>query len=126
MTISTFVIAPEYVSFYVAGVRDFEPKTDTLNGSIAATSESVTIPSIYNYDGTTTVHVRPAADVNPTRNSDFDGVIATPARLLMISEALADIADIEVSGTSTRLQIWINHHNQPDHVVIAWSDASTE
>lgn len=54
---------------------------------------------------------------------DYDGLLDTPHRLMMLSDALPDIAGIPVRSQSTRIRIWVNHPTQPDHVVIGWADA---
>lgn len=122
MTIETLVIAPQYIGFYVAGTRKIKPPIDLDYGRIAANTECITVPSIYSYDGDTTVVVGPFAELNQTIPPDYSGVLNTPHRLIMLSEALADIADIKVSSTKTHVRIWVNHPTQPDHVVIGWSD----
>jgi len=122
MVVKTFVIAPEYVSFYVAGRREVTPPIDFDYGRIAATRDCITVPSLYSNDGDTTVVVGPLSELNQTLAPDHDGLLDTPHRLLMLSDALIDIADIPVSSTRTHIRIWVNHPTQPDHVVIGWAD----
>lgn len=122
MVVKTLVIAPEYVSFYVAGRREVAPVVDHDYGRIAATRDCITVPSLYANDGDTTVVVGPLSELHQTLAPDHDGLLDTPHRLLMLSDALTDIADIPVGSTRTHIRIWVNHPTQPDHVVIGWAD----
>lgn len=122
MVVKTFVIAPEYVSFYVAGRREVTPPIDFDYGRIAATRDCITVPSLYANDGDTTVVVGPLSELNQTLAPDHNGLLDTPHRLLMLSDALTDIADIPVGSKRTRIHIWVNHPTEPDQVVIGWAD----
>lgn len=122
MVVRTLVIAPEYVSFYVAGRREVTPPIDLDYGRISAAVDCVTVPSRYANDGDTTVIVGPLSELNQMSAPDHDGILETPHRLLMLSDALSDIADIPVGGVRTRIRIWVNHPTEPDHVVIGWAD----
>lgn len=126
MTTQIFVISPEYNSFYVTGSQTVNPPLDFKYNGIAADSHCVTVPTTYYAEGATEVIVTQNAELMPRSEPAYEGLLDTPRRLITIYETNSDIAEFVVTGTSTRLRIWIDHPSEPDHVVIAWSDASTE
>ena len=125
MTVSTFVIAPTYNSFYVDGDGKVEPPLDFVFNGVAATRECVTIPTVYYADSSTTVIVGHVSDLENSAAPNYEGILATPQRQLVITETLSDIAAIKVENTESYIRVWMNDTNEPDHVTIAWSDAST-
>jgi hypothetical protein len=120
MAAETLVVAPEYLSIYVAGKRKISPPIDLDYGGIAATEDCITVPCLYWNEGDTTVTIAKFAELNPKSAPSYEGVLNTPEKILMISEANADIRDIPVSSVRTPIRIWIDHPTQPQHIVIAW------
>lgn len=123
MTVSTFVIAPTYNSFYVDGDGKAEPPLEFVFNGIAATGECITIPTVYYGDGNTTVIVGHVSDLDNSAAPNYAGILATPQRQLVIAETLSDIATINVDSTTSHIRVWMNDTSEPDHIVIAWSDA---
>ena len=93
---------------------------------MVANNECINIPAIYYFDGYTEVIVGHSTKLGAMAAPDYTGMLETPGRRVLIFDAKAQFAEIAVPGLLTRIEIWINHPTQPDHVTIAWSDASAE
>jgi hypothetical protein len=120
MAVETLIVAPEYLSIYIAGKRKISPPIDHDYGGIAANEDCITVPCLYWNEGDTTITVAKFEELNPKSMPNYDGELYTPERVLMISEANADIRDIAALSVRTRIRIWIDHPTQPQNVVIAW------
>jgi hypothetical protein len=96
------------------------PPIDLDYGGIAANEDCITAPCLYWNEGDTTVTVAKFAELPPQSTPSYDGMLNTPEKMLMISEANADIKDVPVSSVRTRIRIWIDHPTQPENIIIAW------
>jgi hypothetical protein len=120
MTVRTIVIAPEYVSFYIAGKRKIVVPINHDRGGLAATDDCITVPALYWNEGDTNITIGPFEELNQLPAPDFDGLMNTPENKIMLSDANDDIADIAVPTTRTRIRIWLDHPTQPENIVIGW------
>lgn len=110
MAAENFVVAPEYLSIYVAGKRKISPPIDLDYGGIAANEDCITVPCLYWNEGDTTVTVANFAELPSQSAPSYDGVLNTPEKILMISEAMPtsetcpslQFARVSVSGSITR------------------------
>lgn len=123
MTLQIRKIAPEYLSFYIAGSRDVEIPLDMERRGIVASGECLNIPCLYWNDGDTTVTLGYAAEVPETRPADFDGILKTPDKTLVLFDAnMPEIMRMSLPSRKTRVRVWINHPTEPDEVIIALGD----
>lgn len=120
MAVQTLIIAPEYNSFYAAGRDRVRPPIDLDYGGLAATKDCITVPTLYYNDGDTTVTFGPVEELSNESSPTYDGVLNTPERKILLSEANMDLATIEVPTTRTRIRIWLNHPTSPTAVSIGW------
>ena len=78
MTVQRMSIAPEYVSFYVAGRRNVRIPTHMDRRGVLSSKDCILIPAHYWSDGDTDVTFGPVSEITETRNPDFDGILNTP------------------------------------------------
>lgn len=123
MTVQHATIEPTYVSFYAAGSLNVEIPVDFGKRGIVASDSCVNIPALYWNNGSTRVTLGPYSDIPQTRDPDFDGMIMTPARKIILFDAeVPQILAAAVSASNTRVRIWINHPTEPDDVVITFGE----
>jgi hypothetical protein len=121
MTVKIAVVAPEYVSFYVAGADDFEVPLDHEMVGIVATDRCINVGCLYWNEGDTKIVLGPFDEIDkPLGAPKFDGFLDTPERRVLVTDAnIPEILSMAVPGTRTRIRIWTNHRTEPDDVVIA-------
>jgi len=121
MAVRKKAITPRYVSFYAAGSRFIEIPLSMEKKGIIASPLCVNIPAMYWNDGDTSVTLGHFDEVAQARQPDFDGLIATPERELVIFDAeMPEIMKTSVPTQETRVRIWMNHPTEPNDVVIAF------
>lgn len=121
MTIATAVVAPEYNSFYVAGVEDVDIPLDHDRQGIVGTAECINIGCLYWNDGDTTITLGLYNEL-PVRSNKprFDGMLKTPERRVLVFDVhMPEILSMDVTETVTRVRVWANHPSEPDEVIIA-------
>jgi hypothetical protein len=120
MTVKTVSVAPEYVSFYMAG--DLEADVPVEYGALGVfgTSECLVVTCQYWNDGDTTITMGPYEELPPSQMPlRFDGHLDTPdGKIVLFDTNIPEILSMSVHDTRTRVRIWSNHENQPDVVVI--------
>lgn len=121
MTIKEIEVAPEYVSFYIAGKVGVRVPLDHDLAGVVATDECINVGCRYWNEGDTRITLGPFEELPPRLASPrFDGVLKTPEhRVLLFDANMPEILSMEVSQRQTRVRIWTNHYNQPDDVIIA-------
>ena len=123
MPVDKISMAPEYLMIFVSDPRAIDVPMQGEKRGIRATGECITIPCLYWNDGDTTVTMGSFAEVDQRRTADFDTVIETPSRRVVVTDvAMKQYAGQAVSNVKTRVRIWINHPTEPDEVVIAIGD----
>lgn len=121
MTVWQLTIAPQYVSFYAAGCRSVDIPTHTDRRGVLSSKDGVLIPSVYWYDGDTHVTFGPASEITEAREPDFDGMLNTPNKELILFDANEpQYAATTVPSITTRIRIWMDHPTEPENIVIAW------
>ncbi len=121
MTIKTVSVAPEYLSFYIAGTHKIAPPLDHDRVGIAATDQCINVGCLYWNDGNTTITLAPFHELIPQKKLPrFDRLLDTPEYRIVISDALTpEILTMAVPSGRTRVRIWTNHKTEPDDVIIA-------
>lgn len=121
MTVQKVVVAPEYVSFYIAGKRDIRVPMDNDRRGVVASDECINVGCLYGQDGDTTITLGPFEELFPqAKPPKFDGVLETPEyRVDLFDANTPEILSMEVPGMRTRVRIWTNHPTEPDDVIIA-------
>lgn len=72
-------------------------------------------------DGEVELTLGPAQEVAAGEAPQFDGVVDTPNRRLMIYGPTAEpIVQADVPNSRTRIRVWRNHPVWPDKVVVSW------
>jgi hypothetical protein len=121
MPVKRITVAPEYVSFYVAGKLSVEIPLDREHRRIVATQDCINIPCLYWNDGDTTITLGPFDEVDTATEPAFDGMLNTPDNKIILFDAVEpEMASAHVPATQTRIRIWTNHPTEPDDVTIAW------
>ena len=121
MTVQRMSIAPEYVSFYVAGRRNVRIPTHMDRRGVLSSKDCILIPAYYWSDGDTNVTFGSISEMTGIRKPDFDGILNTPNNELILFDAIEpEFASAHVPSTKTRIRVWIDHPIEPENVVIAW------
>ncbi|WP_421872458.1 hypothetical protein [Pararhizobium sp.] len=121
MTVQRMSIAPEYVSFYVAGRRNVRIPTHMDRRGVLSSKDCILIPAHYWSDGDTDVTFGPVSEITETRNPDFDGILNTPNNEIILFDANnPQFAISRVPSAKTRIRVWMDHPIEPSTVVIAW------
>ena len=121
MTVQHLSIAPEYVSFYVAGRRNVRIPTHMDRRGVLSSKDCILIPALYWNDGDTHVTFGPASEIEEKRKPDFDGILNTPNNEIILFDANnPQFAISRVPSAKTRIRVWMDHPIEPENVVIAW------
>jgi hypothetical protein len=120
MAVRTVSVAPEYVSFYVAGDSEADVPVEYGALGVFGTSECLVVTCQYGNDGDTTITIGPHEELPLTQMPlRFDGHLDTPdGKIVLFDTNIPDILSMDVRVTRTRVRIWSNHESQPDVVVI--------
>lgn len=121
MSLKSASVAPEYLSFYVAGSRDVDVPVEYGNLGIFGTAECLVVGCLYWNDGDTKVTLGRSDEIPvQTMPLRFDGSLKTPEhRLLLFDVNIPEILSMGVTSPVTRIRIWTNHSSEPDEIVIA-------
>lgn len=120
MTVQNLSIAPEYLSFYVAGRLDVDIPLHMDRKGVLSSADCINIPALYWNDGDTSVTLGPESEIVETRKPDFDGVLNTPNLEIILFDANEPrFAGVRVPSTRTRVRVWIDHPTEPENVTIA-------
>lgn len=119
MTVSVSV-APEYLSFYVAGSLDVDVPVEYGADGVFGTNECLVVTCLYWNEGDTRITLGPVEELPGQPGPPcFDGLLQTPqSRVLLFDVNMPEILSTDVPGTQTRIRIWTNHPTEPDDVVI--------
>ncbi|MCJ8054537.1 hypothetical protein GB928_010240 [Shinella curvata] len=121
MSVQHMSIAPEYVSFYVAGRRNVDIPVHMNRQGIFVSEDCVNIPAYYWSDGDTHVTLGPYSEIAEARKPDSDTILNTPNQELILFDANEpQYAVAHVPSTKTRIRVWVDHPIEPSNVVIAW------
>lgn len=121
MSVQHMSIAPEYVSFYVAGRRNVDIPVHMDRQGIFVSEDCVNIPAYYWSDGDTHVTLGPYSEIAEARKPDSDTILNTPNQELILFDANEpQYAVAHVPSTKTRIRVWVDHPIEPSNVVIAW------
>ena len=102
----------------VKGGRSPDPFTDE---KIQFTSSCVSVACLHEVDGEAELTLGPAEDVSPGMDAEFDGVIETPSKLVVISTVPGDhLLKANVPDATTRIRVWRNHPVWSDKVIVGW------
>lgn len=120
MTVRTKRRMPNGVLFVDDSGRGILPE-EILAQPINATPTCVLVACMHEQFGETDITLGPADSEEPTFPLYFDGMIATPNRLVSVSMVPADvILEERVPDTETRIRVWRNHPKWPERVVVGW------
>lgn len=119
MTVSVSV-APEYLSFYIAGSLDVDVPVEYGADGVFGTNECLVVTCLYWNEGDTRITLGPVEELPAQPGPPcFDGLLQTPqSRVLLFDVNMPEILSTDVPGTQTRIRIWTNHPTEPDDVVI--------
>lgn len=121
MTVQHLSIAPEYVSFYVAGRQNVDIPLHMDRRGILSSKDCVNIPALYWNDGDTHVTLGPASEIPHIGEPDFDGILNTSNLEFILFDANEpQFAIVQVPSTKTRIRVWIDHPTEPQNLIIAW------
>jgi len=114
-------IAPEYISFYVAGRRDVDVPVHMDRQGIFVSDDCVNIPAYYWSDGDTNVTFGPYSEIVEAPKPGSATVLNTPNREVILFDANEpQYAIAQVPYTKTRIRVWMDHPVEPSNVTIAW------
>lgn len=121
MSLKSISVAPEYLSFYVAGSEDADVPIEYGNLGVFGTRECLVVGCLYWNDGDTTVTLGSSDEIPAqTMPLRFDGWLKTPERRVLLFDVnMPEILSMDVADHDTRIRVWTNHPSEPDEVVIA-------
>lgn len=91
---------------------------DTGADLVAATASCVTIGTLAEMDGETTVRLTRDAPDNP-EPPIFEGFLNTPSCRVAVSlSSGTNILSMDVAGVRTRLTLWANDQSEPDLIIV--------
>lgn len=121
MTVQHLSIAPQYLSFYAAGRRNVAIPAHRGRKGVLSSKDCIFIPALYWNDGDTHVTFGPASKTKETRKPDFDGILNTPNKELVLFDANEpQYAIAQTPSTKTRVRVWMDHPVEPSNVTIAF------
>jgi hypothetical protein len=121
--VEKLTITPEYLSIYVAGHRKVVIPLHMDRQGIFSSPDCINIPALYWNDGDTHVTFGPASEIIEAGQPDFDGILNTVNKEIILFDALyPQFAIAQVPSVKTRIRIWMNHPTSPDQVTIAWGE----
>ena len=121
MSVKRITITPEYLSIYVAGQRKVKIPLHMDKQGIFSYPDCINIPALYWNDGDTHVTFGPASEIIKAGQPDFDGILNTANKEIILFDALEpQFAIAQVPSEKMRIRIWMNHATSPDQVTIAW------
>lgn len=86
---------------------------------VVASSTALFVVCYPEIDGPTEIVLGPASEVGLKRAAEYDGDLMTPSRKVVVTNVeLKTLLSEKVSGTKTRVRVWLNHDRWPDKVVI--------
>jgi hypothetical protein len=107
MTAVQRMISPPYLQFFISGSEDFEAPMPTEQRRVLSNGVGLSIPCQYLYEGDTELIIGDYADVRRSEEPQFDGVIPTPNRVLIVSDVeLTEWLRYPVPTAGTRLTVW--------------------
>lgn len=85
---------------------------------VSATDSCVAVSTVYNELTTITLTDEDSGEPE-NHGSVFDGILATPSRKLVVSDAAdTTLLEMELSSAKTNVRIFTNHLSEPDSVFI--------
>jgi hypothetical protein len=88
---------------------------------VQATSSCVAIRCLHEMDGAVELTLGPIRELAQVGYPEFDQMIETPNRRLMISGVSGEpLLQTDIPLTQTRVRVWRNHPVWPDKVVVGW------
>lgn len=121
MAVQRLSIAPEYVSFYVAGRRNVDIPTNMDRTGVLSSPDCLNIPALYWNDGDTHVTFGPASEITEASEPNHDSILNTPNNEIILFDANnPQFVIAHVPSGKTRIRIWIDHQTEPENVTIAW------
>lgn len=107
-------------SLVLVGDPSGEPPASMAGGLVAATTSCIAVGTLASDDGPTRVRLIDAefgADLPPLLA--FDGLVDLPGNRLVVTSVLDEIyLEHAVAEAALVVQIWVNHPNEPDQIVV--------
>ena len=106
---------------FVEDATGGEPPYPLTDEKIQYTSTFISVACLHEVDGEAELTLGPAEDVSPGMDAEFDGVIETPSKLVVISTVPDDhLLKANVPDATTRIRVWRNHPVWSDKVIVGW------
>jgi len=123
MPVDSVSFAPMNLLIFVSDPTATDVPMQGEAQTIRSTEECITIPCLYWDEGDTKVSIGPFSEIAESRIPDFDGVIKTPTRRVVVTDvAITEYLGQYVAGPETRVRVWTNHPTSPDEIKIAIGD----
>lgn len=121
MTIRKAVVLLDYCSFYISGLDEVRIPLDHDLRGVVASDDCINVSALPWNEGETTIKLGRFEELPPQAGPPrFDGIINTPEHRVDLFDAnMPQILSMEVSGTRTRVRIWMNRPLHPDDVLVA-------
>jgi len=121
MAQTTKVSPPNSLIFVTDAQGGSAPDPDKIarEAGITAIDSCIVVCCLAEMDGRTEITMGPTGEVNPGKEPDFDGKLATPTRTVVVSTAEREtILEANVRTLQTQIRIWTNRPREPDKVIV--------
>lgn len=98
-----------------------KPPYPFTDEKVQYTSSFISVACLHEVDGEAELTLGPAEDVAPALDAEFDGMIETPSRKLVLTTVPGEqLLKANVPDTTTRVRVWRSHPVWAEKVVIGW------
>lgn len=122
MNMGTIKIAPPNSIIFVCDAQGGtipDPEIIGQRQGIVSTDSCAAVCCLAEMDGETKFTMGLAADIGLNDDPTYDGTLATPSGIVVISTVeWKKLLETEVPTSRTRLRIWTNRAREPDRVII--------
>lgn len=107
--------------FFIEDVSGGEPPMTIDDSKIRCTASCISVACLHEVDGDAELILGEVSEVSPGTSPDFDGMLATPSREIMLSTVSQEPSlKAIVPAEETRIRVWRNHPDWADKVIVAW------
>lgn len=118
MKLEKTIAPPNSIIFISDPTHPEQASLEVGNSLISATRSCVSVGTLAEMDGATTVRLARHFD-EIEGDVAFEGCLETPGRKIAVSDTLGNLLlEMAVSSCLTRVTVWANDINEPDVILI--------
>lgn len=112
-------VRPPNSLIFISDIEGDEPIDFTNVKTIMSNSTCIAVCCLNSQDGPTEVTLGEVGEVNPGGEPAFNGDLATPKKLVIISTSdRKTLLEMPVQSEQTRVKVWINRETSPDKILV--------